>query len=107
MTIQIPGRVPTEADLDPQPTGQPSSRNEQPADSPTAPAADSASAEAEVSAQHVSMDDFGPDQFAAAAAAPTFNDPVEPQQDFSQPEPEPDVVDALFNGASGDDYSNA
>lgn len=107
VTIQIPGRVPTEADLDPQPTGQPSSRNEQPADSPAAPAADSASAEAEVSAQHVSMDDFGPDQFAAAAAAPTFNDPVEPQQDFSQPEPEPDVVDALFNGASGDDYSNA
>jgi len=50
---------------------------------------------------------FGPDQFAAAAAAPTFNDPVEPQQDFIQPEPEPDVVDSLFNGASGDDYSNA
>ncbi len=110
VTVQIPGRPPTEADLDPPPSSQPSSNNEPPAGSPAAPAAavDNGSAETGASAQHVSMDDFeAPDQYGdAVAAAPTFDEPFEPQQDFSQPEPEPDDVDSMFSGMGGDDYTN-
>lgn len=105
VTIQIPGRPPTEDDLKSEPGGQPSSRTETPADSPDAPA-DTQPATA-ASAHHVSMDDFDvPDQ-TVAEATPTFDEPVEPEQDFSQPEPEPDAVSAVFDGVGGDDYSNA
>ena len=105
VTIQIPGRPPTEADLESEPGGHPSSRTESPADAPDDPADTQAAAAA--SAHHVSMDDFDiPDQ-TVAEATPMFDEPVEAEPDFSQPEPEPDAVSAVFDGASGDDYSNA
>lgn len=113
VTIQIPGRPPTEDDLPTQPGGQPSSQPsssaEPPADSPNA-TADGESVAAMASAQHVSMEDFdtadAPDQF-VAAAAPTFEESVEPQQDFAPSQPEPDSVDTVFDGMGGDDYAGA
>ena len=104
VVIEIPGRPPTEDDL-PLP-GRPVDPDDAvPTPAPVSPSSPSSQSGPEVPAAADDLD--RPDQV-AAVAAPTFDEPaLEPQQDFASPEPEPDIVDSLFEGLGGDDLTNS
>ena len=106
VVIEIPGRQPTEDDLS-QPrqpvdgNDSPTSPDQQPA--PSAPSAPTSQVEhqspvddADVAEQQVAMVE-------PSFAAPAFEAPPEPEQDFAAAPPEPDMTDELFDGLGGDD----